>query len=218
MSTSHLSDILHYSQRNAPCINATQTTKMRKTTFWYITVFVSIQEINHVYVRTLLHMYWCIYSVELMEKKYIPETYHIEAETKWTPFSRRLFKCIFLNNNVWISINISLKFVPNGLINNIPLLVQIKAGRRSGDKPSSEPMVVRLLTHICVSRLRWVKSSVAKETGSYDTVFDMIMPFVVLNNDIKEQLWCLCKIYSLCIYRYIPRLGRWHLYYYRWSF
>ena len=31
-----------------------------------------------------------------------------------------IFKCIFFNENVWISIKISLKFVPKGLINNIP--------------------------------------------------------------------------------------------------
>ena len=36
-----------------------------------------------------------------------------------------IFKCIFLNENVWISIKISLKVVPKGLINNIPALVQI---------------------------------------------------------------------------------------------
>ena len=30
------------------------------------------------------------------------------------------FKCIFLNENIWISIQMSLKFVPEGLINNIP--------------------------------------------------------------------------------------------------
>ena len=52
---------------------------------------------------------------------------HIEAETKWPPFSRRHFKCIFLNENIWISIKISLKFVPKGPINNIPALVQIMA-------------------------------------------------------------------------------------------
>ena len=34
-----------------------------------------------------------------------------------------MFKCIFLNENIWISINISLKFVPKGPINNIPALV-----------------------------------------------------------------------------------------------
>ena len=34
-----------------------------------------------------------------------------------------IFKCIFLNENVLISIKISLKFVPQGQINNIPALV-----------------------------------------------------------------------------------------------
>ena len=33
-----------------------------------------------------------------------------------------IFKCFFLNENVSISINISLKFVPGCLINNIPAL------------------------------------------------------------------------------------------------
>ena len=33
-------------------------------------------------------------------------------------FPDDIFKWIFLNENVWISINISLKFVPRGPINN----------------------------------------------------------------------------------------------------
>ena len=53
---------------------------------------------------------------------------------------------------------ISLKFVPKGSINNIPALVQIMAWCRSGDKPWSEPMMVSLLTHICVTRPQWVKA------------------------------------------------------------
>ena len=64
--------------------------------------------------------------------------------------------CIFLNENKLILINISLKFVPKGRINNIPALVQIMAWRRLGDKPLSEPMMVGLLTHICVTRPQWV--------------------------------------------------------------
>ena len=52
------------------------------------------------------------------------------------------------NENVWISINISLKFVPRGPINNIPTLLRVMAWRRPGDKPLSEPMMVRLTTHI----------------------------------------------------------------------
>ena len=67
-----------------------------------------------------------------------------------------MFKEIFLNENVWIPIEISLKFVPKGSINNNPALFQIMAWRRPGDKPLSEPMMVSPLTHICVYRLQWV--------------------------------------------------------------
>ena len=73
------------------------------------------------------------------------------------PFADDTFKCIFLNENVRISIKISLKFVLKGPINNNPALVQIMAWRQSGDKPLSEPMMFSLLTHICVTRPQWVK-------------------------------------------------------------
>ena len=69
------------------------------------------------------------------------------------------FKWIFLNENVWISIEVSLKFSPKGPINNIPALVQIMAWSRPGNKPLSEPMMVSLLTHICVTRPQWFKVS-----------------------------------------------------------
>ena len=62
-----------------------------------------------------------------------------------------ILKCILLNENLLISIRISLKLVPKGLANNIPALVQIMACRRPGDKPLSEAMIVRLLMHICHS-------------------------------------------------------------------
>ena len=72
-------------------------------------------------------------------------------------FPDDIFKWIFLNENVWISINISLNFVPRGLINNIPTLVQAMAWRWPGDKPLSEPMIVRFPTYICVTGPQWVK-------------------------------------------------------------
>ena len=71
-------------------------------------------------------------------------------------FADDIFKCIFFNENVSIAIKISLKFVPKGPINNIPALVQIMAWRRPGDKLLSEPVVVSLLTHICITRPQWV--------------------------------------------------------------
>ena len=54
-----------------------------------------------------------------------------------------IFCCIFLNENVWILIKISLKFVPKGPIDNETALVQVMDWRRTGHKPLSEPM----LTH-----------------------------------------------------------------------
>ena len=54
----------------------------------------------------------------------------IEAETNWTPFFWRHFPTHVVNENIWILIKISLKFVPKGQINNISALVQIMAWRR----------------------------------------------------------------------------------------
>ena len=71
-------------------------------------------------------------------------------------FADDTFNHIFVNENARISIKFSLKFVPKGPINNIPALVQIMAWRHPGDKPLSEPVMVSLLTHICVTRPQWV--------------------------------------------------------------
>ena len=71
-------------------------------------------------------------------------------------FADGIFKCIFLNENAWIS----LKFVPNVRINNIPALVQIMAWCWPGEKPLSGPLMDSLLTHICVTRPQWVLNSV----------------------------------------------------------
>ena len=60
-------------------------------------------------------------------------------------FIDNIFKCIFFSENARISIKISLKFVPKGLINNIPTLVEIMAWCQTGNKPLSEAMMVTLL-------------------------------------------------------------------------
>ena len=101
------------------------------------------------------------------------------------------FKWIFLNQNIWISINISLKFVPRCQINNIPALVQIMAWRRPGDKPLSEPMMVSLPTHICVARPQWVKAVVLKLVGLPLTyVMDLVIPFKM----VEEIEWNLVAL------------------------
>ena len=75
-----------------------------------------------------------------------------------------------------VSIEISLKFVPNGPINNITALVKIMAWRRPGDKPLSEPMMIRLPTPICVTRPQWVKITsligyLKKASNHYDMIW-----------------------------------------------
>ena len=56
-------------------------------------------------------------------------------------FADEILKCTFLKENVWIPIQISLKFIPKGTTKNIPALFQTMAWRRPGDKPLSEPMM-----------------------------------------------------------------------------
>ena len=63
-----------------------------------------------------------------------------------------MFKCIFLNENAWIPIKLSMKFIPKGSINNIPALFQIMAWCRPGDTPLSESVMVSLQAHICFTR------------------------------------------------------------------
>ena len=95
------------------------------------------------------------YTCENVQYKYLNT---LRPGQNWRHFADNIFKCIFLNENVWIPTKISLKFVPKGPINNIPALVQIMAWRRTGDKPLSEPMMVRLPMHICLTQPQWVNT------------------------------------------------------------
>ena len=72
-------------------------------------------------------------------------------------FADNIFNCILSKENIWIPIKISLKFVPTGSINNITVLVHIMAWCQPGDKPLSEPMMIIVLTDLCITRPQWVK-------------------------------------------------------------
>ena len=85
-------------------------------------------------------------------------------------FEDDVFKCIFLNENAWISLN----FVPKFRIDNIPALVQIMTWCQLGDKPLSEPMVICLLTDICVTLPQWVKSLESGDTYTFAIELDHI--------------------------------------------
>ena len=119
------------------------------------------------YIDVVLSLSMCMFCLHtIVSGLFIPLGYVLELlifntlrprQNGWH-FADDIFKRIFFNKNVWISIKISLKFVSKGLINNIPALVQIMAWRRPGAKPLSEAMMVNLPTHICVSRPQLVKT------------------------------------------------------------
>ena len=58
-------------------------------------------------------------------------------------FTNNKFKCIFVNENVRISILISLKFLPKGPIDNKSALVQVIAWHQTGDKPLPKTMLTQ---------------------------------------------------------------------------
>ena len=108
-------------------------------------------------------------------------------------FADDIFKGILLNENVLISIKISLKFILKGPINNIAALVQVMAWRRPGDKPLSEPMMVSLLMHICVTRSQWVKQPLIKIwwLNAEDTLLNALILAIELRLfRIKPWKWC----------------------------
>ena len=107
-------------------------------------------------------------------------------------FANDTFKPIFLNENVQISIKISLKFVPKVPIDNIPALVQMRAWRRLGDKPLSEPMMVCLLTHIYVTRPQWVNQLAHGRCGcNFEWVIvKQDLWLVNIGSGLQVMAWC----------------------------
>ena len=96
----------------------------------------------HLYVQTILWVTVDLPKNSMSKHRHIKVLTHslintLRPRQNGRHFAEDTFKRIFLNENVIISIQISLKFVPKGPINNIPALVQIMAWRRSGDKPLS---------------------------------------------------------------------------------
>ena len=83
-------------------------------------------------------------------------------------------------------INVSPKFVPKHPINNIPSLVQIMAWHQPGNKPLSQPVMVSLLMHICVTLLQWIK-----ETALYFTIcnFTLLQPAAPLPSPAPCRPW-----------------------------
>ena len=94
-------------------------------------------------------------------------------------FEDDIFLRIFVNENIWIPIKISMKFVPKDPINNIPAaLAQIMAWCRPGDKP---PLIQW-----------WLVSRRIYSSLDLNELFDYTGIIIDFVRDTDERNWCHC--------------------------
>ena len=106
-------------------------------------------DVRHHYLLRFHHSFWLVWNILENSDDKLISPMQIDADdlvsdiSRWSPamiiintLRQRqigchfpdIFKCIFLNGNVWISHKISLKYVPKGLIKNIPVLIRCQGG------------------------------------------------------------------------------------------
>ena len=69
-------------------------------------------------------------------------------------FADDISEYIFLNENLCIFFRILLEFVPKGLIDNMPALVQVMAWHQTGAKPLPEPMLTQSTDTHALTKLK----------------------------------------------------------------
>ena len=107
---------------------------------------------------------------------------------------------------------IALQFVSYGSIDDIRALVQIMAGRWPADRPLSEPMMVRLPTHICVTHPSCQQRIVLFiQVSTFQSLIGLFQDLIPIWFDLQSKTWldikvlymipiivggmlCLCKI------------------------
>ena len=144
--------------------------------------------------------YWVVIQLDLLfDTIFTVRVNTLRPRQNGRHFASDIFKCIFLNEDVWISIKISLKFVSRGPINNIAALVRIMAWRRPGDKPLSEPMMIILLTHICVTRPQWVNCIYKMKRANLYGIPSIYIYDKLTHINIKQSSLNLCLNIYLCL-------------------
>ena len=118
--------------------------------------------------KCLIHVTDCVLWHPIAFRRTIQTAYKSKLRPKQNGryIPDDIFKWISFNENKK-TIKISLQFVPKHPINNISALVQTVAWRRLGEKPLSEPTMVSLLKHICVTRPQWVDTWLHFNTIQY---------------------------------------------------
>ena len=105
----------------------------------------------------------------------------LRLRQNWCHFADNIFKCILFLMKIseWISLKISLKFVPKILINNIPALVKIEAWCWPGDKPSSEP----------ITQPQWVNVPLQVRTNTFHVNKIIITACIIALEHADIKTW-----------------------------
>ena len=96
------------------------------------------QSIKHV---KELYSLFKFYQSFFLGIKLLSLVYSLRLRQDGRNFANNIFKSIISNENCCILIQISLKYVAKGPIDNNPVLFQITAGHRRGSNPSFEAMM-----------------------------------------------------------------------------
>ena len=103
--------------------------------------------------------------------------------------------------NFFLMNEISLKFVSKGSINKIARLVQVMAWCQPGNKPLSEPMMIRLPMNICVTRPQWVNDYIwcfLKITYFHNSTEHLIKYCIILRSFRIFTPYIMIKVTPLC--------------------
>ena len=115
-------------------------------------------EYTFIYIHTLTYKYCYPYlKCSITVCPYILPRWlnTLRSRQYGRPYTDDIFKWIFLIRMYGFRLKSHWNLILVGTINIIP--AQAMLWRRPGDKPLSELMMVRLLTHICTARPQWVK-------------------------------------------------------------
>ena len=112
-----------------------------------------------------------------------------EWRCRWSSADRRC------SNYIWVILNLIAYWgaILYYRFDDIPASVQIMAWRHPGDKLLSEPMMVSLLTHICITRPQWVKqlqsNSVIQTWGPFCWHGLTLIPTRICNHMSSKVWW-----------------------------
>ena len=85
--------------------------------------YYSVKALMYCWSHEMKCLIWIIENLSTQEHHWLQRVNTSRPRQNGCHFADNVFKCICMNENVWIAFKVSLRLVPKGPINNIPALV-----------------------------------------------------------------------------------------------